>query len=150
MATIITAILLALISAQVPPAGNGTIEIIGPVRVIDGDTLEIFIDGHQTAIGIIGIKAPRANGPCGVRAAQLLQQLVSTVNGRQTPVTLRFEEDAVVSLDVRHRRMYHLRLADGRSAAQILVASGLAEPDGTGEESVALDLAKRQALTCGS
>jgi endonuclease YncB( thermonuclease family) len=150
MATIVAAILLSLIGAPPSSEGPATIEIVGPVRVIDGDTLEVFVDGHQTAIGIIGIKAPRANSPCGVRAAQHLQRLVSDVNGRGAPVTLRFVADAVVTHDARHRRMYHLWLADGSSAAQILVASGLAEPDGIGDESAALDLAKRQAPACGN
>jgi endonuclease YncB( thermonuclease family) len=129
--------------------GSGTLEIMGPVRVIDGDTLELYIDGHQTAVGIIGIKAPRGNSPCGQQATQLTQQLVSLVDGREAPVQLRFEADPVVTFDTRHRRMYRLTLPDGSSVAQRLVAAGLADPDGTGEETVALDLAKRLALKCG-
>ena len=71
------------IAAQAPPKGSGTIEITGPMRVIDGDTFEVYIDGRQTAIGIIGIKALRANTPCGRRAAQFTADLVNCVDGRR-------------------------------------------------------------------
>jgi endonuclease YncB( thermonuclease family) len=151
MATIVAVILLVLspaLGAQAPPKGSGPIEIMGPVRVIDGDTLELYLDGHQTAIGIVGIKAPRANTACGQKAAELIQQLVSTIDGREAPVKLRFEEDPIVTFDARHRRMYRLVLPDGSSAAHTLVKAGLAEPDGTGEDSAALDLARRTARKC--
>ena len=58
------------VSAQAPSRGAGPLNVSGPVRVIDGDTLEVYIDGRQTAIGVIGIKAPRGNTACGRKAAR--------------------------------------------------------------------------------
>ena len=51
------------------------------MRVIDGDTLEVYIDGRQIAIGIIGIKAPRVNSRCGRKAAELMNELANGSDG---------------------------------------------------------------------
>ncbi|MQA28759.1 MAG: hypothetical protein GEU82_02820 [Luteitalea sp.] len=134
--------------AQAPPRGSGAVEITGPVRVIDGDTFEVYINGRQTAIGIIGIKAFRANSPCGRRAARFTQALVNFINGLEVPIRLRFEEDPVHTFDARKRRMYYLKLPGGISAALALVSAGLADPDGTGEEAAELSLAASLAPRC--
>ena len=133
--------------AQAPPKGSGTIEITGPIRVIDGDTFEVSMDGRQTAIGIIGIKAFRINTLCGKRAAQLTQTLVNAIDERQMPLKLRFEEDEAQTFDVRKRRMYHLKLPGDVSVALALVSAGLAVPDGTGKEANAA-LAAQSAPNC--
>ena len=144
----LAALLLALmrvVEAQAPKKGTGPKEIIGPVRVIDGDTLEVYIEGRQTGIGIIGIKAPRANSPCGRKAAEFTQELL---NGLDKKIKLRFEEDKDLDFDRRKRRLYYLKLPGGISAALELVRAGLAEPDGTGDEREELERAFRQAPRC--
>jgi endonuclease YncB( thermonuclease family) len=136
------------VHAQAPGKGTGLVEITGPVRVVDGDTFEVYIEGRQTAIGIIGIKAPRANSSCGRKAAEYTQALVNFINGIQVPIRLRFEEDLALTFDGRKRRMYYLKLPGGRSVAVALVAAGLAEPDGTGQESEELMEAYARAAKC--
>jgi endonuclease YncB( thermonuclease family) len=134
--------------AQAPTKGSGSIEITGPVRVIDGDTFEVYINGRQTAIGIMGIRAPRANSRCGRLAAELTQNLVNFINGLETPIRLRFDEDRDFVFDARKRRLYYLRLPGGRSVAAALVAAGLAVPDGTGDEREELNRVFALARKC--
>src|SRR4029434_123368 len=97
-------------AAQAPPPGSGSVHFTGFVRVIDGDTLEVYINGHQTGCGIIGIKAPMGNTTCGLAAASALWELMAESN-----ITL--EEDPEIAFDSRLRRMYYIVLADGSSAA---------------------------------
>jgi endonuclease YncB( thermonuclease family) len=98
------------------------------VRVIDGDTVEIYINGHQTGIGIVGIKAPEGNTPCGRQASAYLAQLLSTKK-------VRLEDDPITpAFDKKKRRMFRLVLSDGRSAAVALAEGGFARPDGGGIE----------------
>lgn len=114
-------------AAQAPPPGSGSVHFEGFVRVIDGDTFEVYINGHQTGIGIIGIEAPMGNTSCGVLATQALSQLMSS--GRIT-----LEEDPDVAFDARKRRMYYVVLSDGSSAAVNMAASGLVRPTRQGRE----------------
>ena len=58
-----------------PVAGSGSVEIAGPVRVIDGDTIEAFIHGRRVGVGLIGIDAPMGNTACGRTATAALQLL---------------------------------------------------------------------------
>ena len=137
------------VRAQAPPRGAGPLNVSGPVRVIDGDTLEVYVDGRQTAIGIIGIKAPRGNTTCGRKAAQLLQSLIDRVApGPEAGAVVRFEEDLAHTFDERKRRMYYLTLPDGVSPALELVRAGLADPDGEGDERAALALEGSRASRC--
>ncbi|MCC7372444.1 MAG: hypothetical protein IT306_28790, partial [Chloroflexi bacterium] len=41
-----------------PPAGSGSVDVTGYVRVIDGDTLEVGIEGSRMGVGILGLAAP--------------------------------------------------------------------------------------------
>jgi endonuclease YncB( thermonuclease family) len=151
MVAALAAILLVsapVVRAQAPPKGSGTIEVTGPVRVIDGDTFEVYIDGRQMAIGIIGIKVFRVNSLCGKRAAQLTETLVNATDEHQAPLRLRFEEDESQTFDVRKRRMYYLKLPGDKSVALALVSAGLALPDGTGKEAIELSLAAQSAPKC--
>lgn len=129
-AALATAVLLASvtsISAQAPPAGSGSFLLKGYVRVIDGDTFEFYIHGHQTGIGLIGIKAPQGNTPCGSEATHALQKLIARGN-------ITIEEDPVIVFDARKRRMYYVVLPDGSSAAVGMAATGLVRPNGEGRE----------------
>src|SRR5947209_7032866 len=59
-----------------PPAGSGPVDLSGPIRVIDGNTIETRINGNQVGIGIIGITAPMGNTPCGKAATTALSALL--------------------------------------------------------------------------
>src|SRR5687768_9833750 len=83
-----------------PRPGSGPKDVPGFVRVIKGDTIEAWVDGQRTAIGIIGIEAPVANTDCGKQATAQLRALVKG--------GLRLEEDPHQTFDHRKRRMYHV------------------------------------------
>lgn len=127
------------VSAQAPARGTGPIEITGPIRVIDGSTFEVVINGRRTGIGLIGIKAPAGNTACGRAAAALFQSLT---NGR-----MRLEEDLKVTFDARKRRMYYLRLPSGVSAALEMARAGFASPDGDSDEADDLLTAVQSAIS---
>src|SRR5690349_17450350 len=59
-----------------PPEGSGSIDWTGFIRVIDGDTVEILLNGNRVGVAIAGIKAPEVNTPCGVQAATYLRSLL--------------------------------------------------------------------------
>jgi endonuclease YncB( thermonuclease family) len=126
---IITLMFSAAISvrAQAPPPGSGPVHFEGFIRVIDGDTFEVYINGHQTGIGIIGIKAPMGNTSCGIEATNALWGVMSGGG-----ITL--EDDAELAYDSRKRRMYYVVLPDGASAAVKMAQTGLVLPTGQGRE----------------
>jgi endonuclease YncB( thermonuclease family) len=149
-ATTMTAALLGgtaqCLLAQAPPPGSGPIDFKGFVRVIDGDSVEIYVNGSRIGIGIVGIRTPMGNTPCGQDATGYLWSLLST-----PPV--RFEEDPVAAaFDRRKRRMYRVVLHDGRSAAVVMAQAGYAMPTGEGIETneiaAALGRAHRSRFGC--
>jgi len=129
--------------AQAPAPGSGDQVIKGRVRVIDGDTLEIFINGRQASVGLIGIKAPLGNTACGQLSARYLFTLLGQTAG------LRLVEDLNHPYDSRKRRMYYLRLPNNLSAAVEMVRAGLAKPNLEGLEVDALLAAALEALSLG-
>jgi endonuclease YncB( thermonuclease family) len=72
---------------------RGPKEVRGFVRVIDGDTLDVNIDGQRVAVGLLGVRAPQANTECGIEATKALQALVKG--------GLRLEEDNTLAIDGR-------------------------------------------------
>ncbi|MGH2351160.1 MAG: thermonuclease family protein, partial [Chloroflexota bacterium] len=100
-----------------PPAGSGDIEVDGFVRVIDGDTIETYINGQRTGIGLIGVDASQGNTPCGRQATA---QLWGLVGGG-----VRLEEDPSITFDTFQRRMYHVATRDGRALADEQIKAGL-------------------------
>ena len=77
-----------------------------------------------------------------------MSELVNGSDGFAAPITLRFEEDEAITFDARKRRMYHLTLPGGVSAAAELVRAGLADVDGSAPEDLALSAAASQASRC--
>ena len=80
-------------------------QLVGYIRVIQGDTLDARMGDRRVGIEIIGIKAPRGNTPCGREATAFLQELV--------------DGGALVEADagVVHKKyvgMYDVRTRDGR------------------------------------
>jgi len=131
--------------AQAPPAGSGPITISGFVRVIEGDTLEVSINGRRVGVGVVGIKALRGNSPCGKQSISLAYQLL--------PGRLTLQEDPLVSaFDARKRRMYRVLMPNGRPLAVELARAGLAHRKGEGIDdediTAAEDDAKKSGKPC--
>ena len=99
-------------------------QLVGYIRVIQGDTLDARNARGRVGIGILGVKAPNGNTPCGKEATAFTEELVS--DGVEL-----YEEPGLV-LDARMRRMYNIVTLDGRSVAEELVTAGLARADGQG------------------
>ena len=112
-------------SAQAPDRGTGPRMVPGPVRVIEGDTLEVFVDGTRVGVRVIGIKAPPGNTPCGREAIAATQALVSD--------GIYLDEDLLLpTIESRRKlRLYRVTTSNGRLLAEQLAEAGLAaeEPD---------------------
>jgi endonuclease YncB( thermonuclease family) len=114
--------------------------VTGSIRVIEADTVEIRIAGHQVGVGFTGIRAPMGNTPCGQQAITRLVSLLAR--------GLRLEEDEDLSLafDERGRRMYHaLSKTDGSSLEAELVRTGFAHSSGRGRNRAAWDTLEAEA-----
>jgi endonuclease YncB( thermonuclease family) len=119
-------------------AVQGTmLRVSGPVRVIEGDTLDVNIQGERTGVGLIGILAPQGNTTCGREAIAQLRLL--TQDGIDLDV------DPSILFDERGRRMYYALTPDGQSIALALVQAGVVRADGTGREAVQLAEAEAEA-----
>lgn len=122
---------LPVLSAQAPPANSGPVDVTEFVRVIDGDTIEIFHERRRIGVGLIGLRAPQGNTQCGRQAAQHLFTLVE--NG------VYLEEDPQITFDTRNRRMYRAVVrGEMRSIAVAMAEAGFAVPDGRGTEAAAI------------
>ncbi|RPJ85399.1 MAG: hypothetical protein EHM13_01160 [Acidobacteria bacterium] len=132
----------AAVHAQAPPPGSGSFEFTGPVRVIDGDTLDVYLSGRRVGVGLIGIDAPPGNTACGQQALDALRRL--------TAAGLRLDEDPELVFDARHRRMYYAVSREGVSLARELVSAGVARANGRGREQSELALAEAQARQAGA
>jgi endonuclease YncB( thermonuclease family) len=122
LALVVTVLCVGATSAQAPSRGSGSVTVAGPLRVIEGDTLEVTIDGARIAVGVIGIKAPPGNTACGREAIAVAQQLVAD--------GVWLDEDlGVPSFDSRSRRLYRVSTSTGRSLAVELATAGLAASD---------------------
>jgi glucose/arabinose dehydrogenase/endonuclease YncB( thermonuclease family) len=121
-----------------PPAGSGPFTITGPVRAIDGDTIEVNIDGSRVGVRLIGVDAPRANTECGKVAASQLQAVVRE--------GLRLEEDTGLVFNEQGLRLYYaLERNNANSVAKKMVEAGVAEANGMGKETGELRQAEQQA-----
>ncbi len=120
-----------------PLAGAGPVDYKGPVRVIEGDTLEIYPNGTQIGIGLIGIQAAPGNTPCGKQAIWLQQQL--------SKGGLYLAEDPSITFDSRTRRMYYAVTRDNRKVALELVQAGVAHSLGQGRDKDELTQAENAA-----
>ena len=123
-----------------PVGGTGPIGVEGYLRAVQGDTLDVRVPGGRFAVGVVGIRAPRGNTPCGKESAAFVQNLV--LEGA------RLSEEAGLVFDGRSRRMYHVTTLDGRSLAEEVVAAGFARADGQGsnrERLTELEAAARAA-----
>ncbi|HEX6399947.1 MAG TPA: PQQ-dependent sugar dehydrogenase, partial [Actinomycetota bacterium] len=111
------------------------------VRVIVGDTVEIWRRGGRLGVGLIGIDAPQGNTTCGIEAAAKLQRLVSG--------GARFLRERSIRFDERFRRMLYAYTSDDRSIAVKMVRAGFAYATGEGDERVRLRRAQASARRNG-
>jgi endonuclease YncB( thermonuclease family) len=116
--TLLAASSLAAQQAPLDPPSQFT---ASRVRVIEGDTLEVWIDGIRLAVGVVGIKAPPGNTPCGKQAIAAVTALLAGSTW--------FDIDIKTSkLDKRYRRLYRVTTSNGQSLAIELAREGLASP----------------------
>lgn len=107
-------VICASLYGQAPAKGSGSVTPNGQIRVIDGDTLDVVINGRRVAVGLIGVDAPEGNTPCGKQAVQAMGILIHS--------GLRLDEDTGFTFDIRTRRMYYARSQkDGHSLAVDMV-----------------------------
>jgi endonuclease YncB( thermonuclease family) len=107
------------VAAQAPPSPPNQLSVSGGLRVIEADTLEVWVEGARLAVGVIGIKAPPGNTPCGREAIAVAARMVAD--------SVLLDTDPRLPLfDKRFRRLYRVTTADGRSLATELVYAGLA------------------------
>ena len=70
-----------------PLPGRGSIVVEGYVRVVDGSSIEVLLDGRRAAVGVVGIETPQANTRCGEEAATRLRDLIrDAIQCRHHPV----------------------------------------------------------------
>lgn len=132
---VLTALLLPLIASASGPRSQATV-----VKVIDGDTVRVLIDGHQEPLRLIGIDAPessineRALGQAkrnhlsvekmvaaGHKAAHFLEQRVQ-------PGTILSLEYDVTQRDKYNRILAYAYLPDGTMVNKVIVHEGFAYP----------------------
>ena len=125
-----------------PPRGSGSVVASGPIRVIEADTIETWINGNRVGIGLMGITAPAGNTECGREAIGYLYSLLRS--------GLLLEEDQDAFFDRRGRRMYYALAPNRVSVARQIVRNGMARASNEGREAAELradEQAARQSRT---
>src|SRR5688572_17448535 len=104
--------------SQVPGPADQAFVHNGFVRVIDGDTVEIWKDDRRWGIGLIGIEAPQANTACGMSATARMWEL--TAQGAKFHAEADYPNE-------KYRLMYKADTLEDVSIEAALVAEGLAK-----------------------
>jgi endonuclease YncB( thermonuclease family) len=86
-------------------------------RVIDGNSLDAYIDGRRTAVGYLGVWTPAITEPCGPDALARNRELA----GRRVLL----EADPTYELGELGKRLYYAYTPDGRWIDETLVREGL-------------------------
>ncbi|MDQ3700090.1 MAG: hypothetical protein M3442_04110, partial [Chloroflexota bacterium] len=100
-------------ATAVPPRVAATV-----VRVPDGSTLDVRIEGVRVAVAYLGAKAPSMNTLCGAEAHARNRDLAGTA--------VFLEADARYELDDRGFRLFYAYRPDGLFIDGTLVQEGLA------------------------
>ncbi|MCC7372776.1 MAG: PQQ-dependent sugar dehydrogenase [Chloroflexi bacterium] len=132
----------SLMPGGAPEPRSGPFQPRGFVRVIDGDTFEVTIDGRRVYAGVLGIVAPPFGTECGTAARSQLQALI----GRG--VILR--DDPANLFDARKRRLYVVQTVANQSVAVAMLQAGLARTTGIGPEAAAMAAAEAKARQDGT
>lgn len=125
-----------------PGPKSGPFQPKGFVRVVDGDTFEVVIDGKRVNVGVLGINAAPFGTPCGNAARAQLQALI----GRGVSL----EDDPANLYDARKRRLYVVRTPGNQSVAVTMLSAGLARTTGIGPEAAAMAGAESVARQNGT
>jgi micrococcal nuclease len=93
------------------------------VGVVDGDTIKVRVNGITERVRVIGIDTPElASRDCFAQeASSRMQSLVQSRSVRLVADPSQADRDRY------GRLLRHVRLADGRSVAQLLIAGGYGE-----------------------
>jgi micrococcal nuclease len=123
-----------------PPAVEAMVN-----RVVDGDTLDVQVNGIRTPIGLLGVETPQLNQPCGPEALARTVELVG--HG----LLLQADPTYSVTLDARRRVLFNAFTPDGASIAEMLVVEGLARatPDAPNAEALTALEQEAQANAAG-
>ncbi|MFO7173309.1 MAG: thermonuclease family protein [Bacillota bacterium] len=92
-------------------------------RVVDGDTLEVQVDGRTERVRLIGVDTPEVHGqvePYGPEASAFTKQVLA-------PGTRIWLEQDVEPRDRYGRLLAYVWLADGRLFNEVLVREGYAQ-----------------------
>jgi len=107
--------------AQAPERGTGPKSVSGFVRVIEADTLEVYLDGARVGVVIAGITGPPGNTACGRSAIAATRALVAG--------GVELQEDlALPTFDKRLLRIYRVVNAAGQLVSEELTRAGFAVP----------------------
>ncbi len=121
-----------------PAAGTGNRTVRGFVRVIDGESIDVYVNGLRSAIRLAGIEAPPLRTACGQLAARGLQLLLAG--------GVDLEDDPLEAFDQRRRRAYHFRKL-GNIVALDLLRAGLVRTVGVGRYRTEFRAAEQHART---
>ena len=99
------------------PVASGLVAVVG---VTDGDTIKVRLAGKTERVRVIGIDTPelRSHDCYAQQAASRMQSLVQS---KQVKLVADPTQD---DRDRYGRLLRHVRLADGRSVAELLIAGG--------------------------
>ena len=86
-------------------------------RTIEGDSLDVHIDGRRVAVGYEDVETPDPGQPCGRDALERNRQLVGD--------RILLVENPNAQFDAMGRRLFRAYSADGGSIAETLVREGL-------------------------
>ena len=110
-------------AAQVNPApasGSTAYQVTG---VVDGDTLKVRVNGTTERVRVIGIDTPELRGS-ECYAQQAASKMQSLAQSRSVFLEA---DDSQADRDRYGRLLRHVRLTDGRLAAEVLIAGGFGE-----------------------
>jgi endonuclease YncB( thermonuclease family) len=99
-----------------PNAQNALAEAL-VTRAVSGDALDARVDGMRTALGLLGVRAPSPNEPCGAEALARTQELAGD--------RVLIQSDAAYDLDARGLRLFYGFSLDGTSIDETLIREGL-------------------------
>lgn len=104
-------------SSSRKPAAPGLVPVVG---VSDGDTIKVRLGGKTERVRVIGIDTPelRSNDCYAQQAASKMQSLVQSKSVQLVADPTQDDRDRY------GRLLRHVRLADGRSVAELLIAGG--------------------------
>jgi micrococcal nuclease len=125
---VVAAALVALgLSLLLRDGGSGSASAARVVRVVDGDTLKVTVDGREQSVRLLGIDTPETHKPgvaveCGGPQATASMERLAPAGTR---VSLEADpgQDRV---DQYGRLLAYVRLPDGRLAEEAQVAAGWA------------------------